>query len=81
MGDVDGPTASGIPRFILLEVDLARGIIECLEGMEELLRLGDLSSGQLLLMTNGKRLPGDDVSDRLAQVVGEITSAIREQLE
>lgn len=75
------PLPSGLPRFVVVEVDLAKGIIQLLEGMGELLRLGDLNSGQLLLLTNGKRLPGDEVSDRLAGIVGEITRAIRDQVD
>ncbi len=69
------------PRFVILSADFAQTLMEYLEGLDELLRLGDLDPAQLLLVTKGRPVPGARVSQRIASLVGEMAANIREQLE
>lgn len=76
-----GSTPVQVPRFVILGADFARGVIDLLEGLDELLRLGDLDASQVRLVTRGRQVPGPAVQERLADLVAEIASALEEQLE
>lgn len=70
-----------VPRFVILGADLARGVVDLLEGLDELLRLGGLDASQVHLVTRGRQVPDPDPHERLAALVAEIASAFEEQLE
>jgi len=70
-----------VPRFVILGADFARGVIDLLKGLDELLRLGGLDASQARLVTGGRHIPGPAAQERLAQLVAEMAWALEEQLE
>jgi hypothetical protein len=67
----------GVPRFVMLCEADADAVVTLLEGFRELVTLGELDAGQLLLATGGRPVPGGDVVRRLADVVDEAVTALQ----
>ena len=76
-----GSMPAQLPRFVILGADFARGVVDLLEGLDDLLRFGRLDPSQMRLVTRGRHVPGPVVHERLAELVGEIAAALQEQLE
>lgn len=76
-----GSSPVDVPRFVILQADLAGLVLEYLEGLDHLVRLGDLDGAQLLLVTKGRPVPGPNVGERLASLIAEMAQTIRQQLE
>jgi hypothetical protein len=67
-------------RILVLDESDGEAMLYLLDGLADLLRYGDVESGQLLLLTQGRPVPGPDAADRLAQVVDDAAAMIRTQL-
>lgn len=78
---IGGSMPVQVPRFVILGADFARGVSDLLEGLDELLRFGELDPSQVRLVTRGRQVPGPAVHERLAELVGEIAAALQDQLE
>ncbi|HEX2699904.1 MAG TPA: hypothetical protein VHM89_06830 [Acidimicrobiales bacterium] len=70
-----------VPRFVILGADFAKGVVDLLEGLDDLLRYGALDASQVRLVTRGRRVQGPEVHERLAELVAQIAAALEEQLE
>ena len=70
-----------VPRFVILGADFAKGVVDLLEGLDDLLRYGALDASQVSLVTRGRRVQGPEVHERLAELVAQIAAALEEQLE
>jgi hypothetical protein len=67
-------------RILVLDECDGEAMLYLLDGLAELLRYGDVAPAQLLLLTQGRPVPGPDGADRLADVVDEAAAMLRTQL-
>jgi hypothetical protein len=67
-------------RILVLDECDGEAMLYLLDGLADLLRYGDVDSGQLLLLTQGRRVPGPDGAARLADVVDDAAGMLRAQL-
>jgi hypothetical protein len=67
-------------RILVLDESDGEAMLYLLDGLAELLRYGDVDRSQLLLLTQGRPVPGRDGAHRLAEVVDDAAAMIRTQL-
>jgi hypothetical protein len=67
-------------RILVLDESDGEAMLYLLDGLAELLRYGDVDRSQLLLLTQGRPVPGHDGAHRLAEVVDDAAAMIRTQL-
>jgi len=67
-------------RILVLGDSDGEALLYLLDGLADLLRFGDVDNAQLLLLTQGRPVPGRDGPQRLAEVVNDAATMIRVQL-
>jgi hypothetical protein len=67
-------------RILVLADSDGEALLYLLDGLADLLRFGDVDDRQLLLLTKGRPVPGADGVQRLAAVVSDAATMIRDQL-
>jgi hypothetical protein len=67
-------------RILVLADSDGEALLYLLDGLADLLRFGDVDHRQLLLLTQGRPVPGPDGVQRLAAVVSDAATMIRAQL-
>jgi hypothetical protein len=67
-------------RILVLADSDGEALLYLLDGLADLLQFGDVDDAQLLLLTQGRPVPGTDRVHRLAEVVTDAAAMIRSQL-